>query len=114
MFIPYIGAQETSLSKTENQIFEDGKSLYDQKKYEASSQTFEEYLKLCKNKQGGKYQEAVYMICCNAYEMKKKDAAQQLKDYLTLYPYAPQRTQVNYMPGRIDDEKQRNREAIKW
>ena len=114
LLISNIEAQETTLSQTENLLFEDGKSLYDQKKYEASTKTFEQYMKLCTNKQSGKYQEAAYFICCNAYEMKKKEAAQQLKDYLILYPYAPQRTQVYYMLGRLAYEKKRYAESLKW
>ena len=109
-----LGAQENTLSKSESQLFEDGVVLHGQKKFEASTKVLKTFMQLCENKQSGKYQEAAYYVCCNAYEMKHKDAAQELKDYLNLYPYAPQRTEVYYMLGRLAYEKKRYGEALKW
>lgn len=109
-----LSAQETAIHFNEDYLFHQGKTLYEQRKFAASTQYFEKFLKTNTNKNNSLSQEAAYYIACNAYELKQKNALVTLQEYLKEYPYSPMRERVAYMIGRSYYENKQYKEAIKW
>jgi len=109
-----LSAQETAVNLNEDRLFYEGKTLFEQHKYAASTQYFEKYLDATTNKNNSLSQEASYYIVCNAYELKQKNALSLLQDYLKKYPYSPMRERVAYMIGRTYYENKKYQETINW
>lgn len=107
-------AQETETRLSEDRLFYEGKTLFEQRKFAVSTRYFEKYIKEASNKNNSMTQEAAYYIVCNAYELKSKDAIKILKNYLDEYPYAPMRERVAYMIGRTYFENKKYKETILW
>ena len=109
-----LSAQETAVNLNEDYLFYQGKTLFEQQKYAASTQYFEKYREASANKNSSLNQEAAYYIASNAYELKQKNALSLLQDYLQIYPYSPMRERVAYMIGRTYYEHKNYKEAINW
>ena len=96
----YVLAQETAIRNNDDHLFYEGRTLFEQRKFGASTKKFEQFCATAANKNSGLYADAQYYIACNAYELKRKDAVVTLKNYLNNYPYAPMREHVAYMIDR--------------
>ena len=109
-----LSAQETAINLNEDYLFYQGKTLFEQRNFAASTQYFEKFLDANTNKNNSLSQEAAYYIACNAYELKQKNALTLLQEYLKAYPYSPMRERVAYMIGRSYYENKKYKETIQW
>ena len=110
----YALAQETAIRNNDDHLFYEGRTLFEQRKFGASTKKFEQFCATAANKNSGLYADAQYYIACNAYELKRKDAVVTLKNYLNNYPYAPMREHVAYMIGRCCFEAKKYEETLTW
>lgn len=108
-----ISAQETALYTDSERLFDEGRILYEQRKFGASATCFENFCATT-GKNNPRYADARYYIACSAYELKRKDAPALLQNYLRDYPDAPMRERVAYMIGRCMFESKKYEEAIAW
>ena len=106
-------AQRTSIYTNEERLFYEGKNLFAQKKFTASVNSFENYLKLA-SYPSETVQEAEYYLAANAFELRKETAIFKLKKYLGDYPYSPFVNQVNFMLGTAEYENRNFKEAAIW
>jgi tetratricopeptide (TPR) repeat protein len=113
-FLIQLDAQQTLIYTHPDEVFEQGKELYTQKKYAASYRKFEDFLKIADKTQAGQLQEAEYYIAANAYELHQKNAQTLLKNYLKNYPYTPFFDRTNVMLGMIEFEKKNYTEAVRY
>ncbi len=81
-----LSAQETAINLNEDYLFYQGKTLFEQRNFAASTQYFEKFVEATTNKNNSLSQEAAYYIACNAYELKQKNALALLQEYLKAYP----------------------------
>jgi len=107
-------AQQSQIFTHQAIQFNQGKDLYSTGKYAASVRCFEDYLKSADPNQVGQIEEAQYYIAANAFELRKKDAVNLLKDYLTLHPYTPFYDQLNYMLGMLGVESKNYPQALTY
>lgn len=114
LFSSQLLAQETHARTDENYYFDEGKTLYEQQQFDASTQSFKKFIQLHHNKKSGIYCEVEYYIAANAFMLQDDNALELLKNYLDKYPYAPMRQRVAYMIGRIYFEMGKYPEALKW
>ncbi len=110
----HIGAQETAIRDNEDRLFYEGRTLFEQQKFGASTESFRKFCETTDNKNSGMVAEARYYMACNAFKLKQKNAVEVLKKYLEDYPYAPMREQVAYMIGRCYFETKNYDETINW
>ena len=65
-------AQQTMIFTHADLLFEQGKDLYNQRKYAASFRSFEEFLNTADKIQAGQRHEAEYFMIANAYELRQE------------------------------------------
>ena len=106
-------AQHTSIYTDEENLFYEGKVLFSQKKFTASVNSFENYLKVAQPT-SETLQEAEYYLAANAFELRKETAKFKLKKYLADYPYSPFVNQVHFMLGTSEYESRNFKEAAAW
>ncbi len=94
-----IFGQQTNTYTDSEKLFYEGKALYAQKKFAASTICFENYLKTADKKESETVQESEYYLAANAYELRKDIAIFKLKNYLHDYPYTPFYNQLCFMLG---------------
>lgn len=107
-------AQQTNTYTNSENLFYEGKILFSQKKYAASSLCFENYLKTSDKKFSETEQESHYFIAANAFELRKENAIYLLKDYLKKYPYTSFFDQSCFMIGTLEFEQRNFKEATLW
>lgn len=98
-------AQQTLYYTNPDVLFNQGKELYNERKYAASYRSFEDFLKNADIVDAGRIQEVSYYLAANAYELRQANASALLKSYLTIYPYTPFFDRTNFMLGMIEYEK---------
>jgi len=98
-------AQHTLIFTNHDVLFDQGKELFSEQKYAASSRSFEEYLKKTEPTQAGQIQEAKYYLAANAFELRQDNGLAQLKNLLEQYPSIPFRDETNAMIGILIFEK---------
>jgi len=107
-------AQETMVYTNNDVQFNQGKELFNQRKYAASYRNFESFLKKTPQVNAGQVQEAEYYIAANAFYLKQKDAAEQMRLYLTRHPYTPFSDMANFMLGLMDFQAKKYANALKY
>lgn len=107
-------AQETLIYTNGDVQFNQGKELFNQRKYAASYRNFESFLKNTPQVNAGQVQEAEFYMAANAYYLKQKDAAAQMRQYLTRHPYTPFSDLANFMLGLMDFQAKRYADALKY
>ena len=107
-------AQHTLIFTNGDVLFNQGKELFSEHKYAASSRTFDEYLKRTEPTQAGQIQEARYYLAANAFEMRQQDAMDQLNVYLEQNPSTPFRDETNAMMGTLVFEKKDYAKALTY
>lgn len=108
-----LAAQETALHTNSDRLFDEGRTLYEQRKFGASTTCFENFCATT-DRNNPRYADARYYIASNAYELKHKNAQTLLQNYLNDYPDAPMRERVAYMIGRCCFEAKKYEETIAW
>jgi outer membrane protein assembly factor BamD (BamD/ComL family) len=94
-------------------LFNEGKALYNQKKYAASYRNFETFLQSTEPIQAGQIEEAEFYLAANAYKMGQENAEEMLENHIFQYPYTPFLDQANAMQGMISYDKKRYKLALK-
>lgn len=107
-------SQHTLIYTNPDVLFNQGKELFNQRKYAASYRNFEDFLKTTLPTQAGQIQEAEYYMAANAYELKQDDAGLLLKKYLLEHPYTPFYDKTNLMLGMLDYEKKSYQPALAY
>ncbi|MDR0873839.1 MAG: tetratricopeptide repeat protein [Prevotellaceae bacterium] len=107
-------AQKTSVYTNPENLFYEGKTLYAERKFAASINSLENYLKTADRTTSETVQETHYYLAANAFELRKETALFQLKKYLADYPYSPFVNQVNFMLGTSEYEKRNFKDAASW
>lgn len=104
--------QQTQIFTNSDAQFNQGKELFEERKFAASYRNFEEFLKSADQNQVGQLQEAEYYLAANAYELRQEDAAILLKNYLLQHPYTPFFDQANDMLGILEFENKNYKQAL--
>jgi TolA-binding protein len=110
----YLPAQETLIYTNDDVLFNQGKELFNQRKYAASYRNFESFLNKTPQVNAGQVQEAEFYKAANAYYLKQKDAAEQMRLYLTRHPYTPFSDLANFMLGLMDFQAKKYANALKY
>ncbi|NDV46321.1 outer membrane protein assembly factor BamD [Paludibacter sp. 221] len=109
-----LSAQNTHIFTSSDNSFDTGKELFNQGKYAAANRYFEDFLKDAKPTQAGKIQEAEYYVIAAAYELRVKDADEQITRYLQKHPYSPFADQANFMLGMIMFEQKKYQRTLNY
>ena len=112
-FLP-ITAQQTTIFTNPDLLFNQGKELFNQRKFAASYRSFETFLKSTDKMQAGQVQEAEYYMAANAYELRQTDAAKQLQSYLLKHPYTPFFDKTQLMLGMLEYENKKYAQALSY
>lgn len=105
-------AQHSQLFTTSDTKFNQGKELFSDEKFAASYRNFEEFLKSADANQVGQIEEAQYYMAANAFELRQKNAAVLLKDYLLQHPYTIYFDQLNFMSAMLAVENKNFDQAL--
>lgn len=97
--------QQTLIFTHSDLLFKQGKELYDQQKYVASSRSFESFLNTAENIQAGQRHEAEYYLLANAYQQRLDNVPALIEDFLKKHPYTPFLNNVHVMLGVLSYEK---------
>lgn len=111
-FVGSVMGQHTLIYTYSDLLFDQGKDLYNQRKYAASYRSFEEFLKSTEAIQAGQIQETEYYMAANAYELHQEDAALRLENYILQHPYTPFSDRTNVMLGMLRYEKKNYKQAL--
>lgn len=104
--------QHTLIYTNPDQLYNQGKELYVERKYAASYRNLEDFLKSVTPIQTGQMQEAEFYMAADAFELKQEDAELMLNNYLQKYPYTPFFDKTNVMLGTLEYEKKNYSGAI--
>jgi len=105
MAVETLSAQHTRTFTQHDLLFEQGKELYNQRKYSASYRCLEEFLKTTAPTQAGQIQEAEYYMAASAFELREDKAPEKLNAYYEKYPNSPFADNIFLMAGTLDYEK---------
>jgi len=105
-------AQQTQIFTSSDSRFNQGKELFEERKFAASYREFQEFIKYADQNQVGRLQEAEYYLAANAYELGQDDATVLLKTYLVQHPYTPFLDQTNDMLGLIEFNNKHFKQAL--
>ena len=94
-------AQQTLIYTHPDLLFEQGKELYNQQKYAASSRSFEEFIKKADKIQAGQLHEAEFYLIANAYELRQENVFSYIRGFLNKHPYTTFYDKVNAMLGML-------------
>ncbi len=84
-----IYGQHTKIYTNPDYFFNQGKELYVQRKFAASYRSFEDFLKSAENIKAGQIHEAQFYMAANAFELRKDNALEMLKEFFYKNPYTP-------------------------
>ncbi len=107
-----VHGQETFTYDNIDKNFFEGKELFSQRKFAASLVYFNRFLEQKKVADSEKIQEAHYYIACEAYEMRRENAATLLGNYLQNYPYTQFKDKVYLMLGNLSFQKKKYKKAL--
>ncbi|MDR0811938.1 MAG: tetratricopeptide repeat protein, partial [Paludibacter sp.] len=105
-------SQHTLDYTNDDAMFEQGKSLFEQRKYAASYRCFEKFLQTAAVTNAGQAQEAEFYIAANAYELRRDNAEKLLAAYLVKHPYTPFADRTNFMLGTLRYENRDYEDAL--
>ena len=106
-------AQQTQILSNKHHLFEEGKSLFVQKKYGMAKKAFQSYLSEV-NENSGFYADASYYIACASYELNDPNSESILKEFIEKYPYYPMQKRIAFMLGRLYFEQKKYKQAINY
>lgn len=112
--ITALHAQQTLIYTNDDVLFNQGRELFNQRKYAASYRSFEDFLRNTDKTKAGQIQEAEYYMAANAYELRSDDAEIRLKAYLLKHPYTPFFDKTQLMLGMLEYEKKDYKAALAY
>lgn len=95
-------------------LFHEGRELYDQRKFAASYRCFEEFLKTAVPTNASMIHEAEFYLASNAYELRQENAEDLLLKYIDEHPYTPYWDKSNTMLGMLRYENKDYRKALTY
>lgn len=107
--LPYsLTAQQKHPLNSPDNLYENGRQLFLQGEYAPAQQALTKFIN---NTPSSDFvAEAEYMLACMSYELKEKDCADLMRDYLEKYPDSPYKNRVYaliasayYFDGKYDD-----------
>ncbi len=104
-------AQLTEIYSSRDADYTEGVELYQQGQFAASERILAKYLA-----QAGDLtyrEQARFYQLANTFELRHKDAAKNLQQYLKLYPYTPYASEVRFMIGTLQVENKKYKHALK-
>lgn len=104
-------AQETKYYTNSDVLFNQGKELFNQRKYAASFRNFEAFLSKTTRINAGQIQEAEFYMAANAYYLKQKDAEERMRLYLQNHPYTPFSDLSYFILGMLDCQSKNYQQA---
>jgi len=110
----WASAQQTVYYTNTDVSFNQGKELFNQRKYAASYRFFEAFLKKAPQVQAGQIQEAEFYMAANAFYLHKKNARQLLENYLYNHPYTPFADRTFFMLGQSELNAKKYNKAIDY
>ncbi len=102
--------QHTQLYSNVDATYADGLTAYYEGKYAASYAKLTSYINAG---QGNYLADATFYQIANAFELRQKSAAKQLQNYLSTYPYTTYASEVHFMLGVLQVERNKQKKAIK-
>ena len=114
LFSTWLSAQHSLVYTNKDMQFNQGKELYNQRKYAASYRSFEAFLKSTSALNAGQIQEAEYYMAANAYRLSQTDAASKLTVYLAQHPYTPFEDMASFMLGMLEFKQKKYANALKY
>lgn len=96
-------------------LFKEGKSLFEQKAYEAAEEPLQKYLKQTKASPDNAdfRMEAAYMLACADYEQQSEQRMEALQGFLDAYPDSPYENRVQALMGAACFYEEDYEEALK-
>lgn len=95
-------------------LFHEGKELFDQRKFAASYRCFEDFLKTAVPTNAGMIQEAEFYLAGNAYELRQQNAEELLLKYVEEHPYTPFWDKSYAMLGNLRYEDKDYQKALNY
>ena len=114
LLIQVAGAQHSMVFTQRDNLFHEGKELFDQRKWAASYRNFEEFLKNTETTNAGMIQEAAFYMASGAYELRQKNALDLLLQYLENHPYTPYLDRIQLMLGMLEYESRNYDKALAY
>ncbi len=106
-----IHAQLTEIYSSRDAAFAEGVALYQQGQFAASERTLQHYL----HQRGDLLyrEQASFYVLANAFELRHKNTDKALQQYLKAYTYTPYASEINFMLGTLQVEKEKYKQALK-
>jgi len=114
LFVWLVSGQQTLIYTHQDVLFNQGRELFNQRKFAASYRSFEEFLKSAELTKAGQIQEAEYYIAANAFELRQTNAEEKLNNYLFKHPYTPFFDKTNVMLGMLEYENKKYASALTY
>ena len=109
-----VPAQQTLIYTHQDVLFNQGRELFNQRKFTASTRSFEQFLETADITKAGQIQEAEYYLAANAYELRLDNAEQKLNNYLLKYPNTPFFDHTALMLGMLQYEAKKYEAALRY
>ncbi len=107
-----IYAQLTEIYSSRDAAFAEGVELYQQGQFAASERILQQYLRQRGNLTY--HEQASFYALANAFELRHKDAFKRLQNYIKEHSYTPYASEVNFMLGTLQVEKEKYKQALKF
>ncbi len=104
-------AQYSEIYTNVDGAFSEGVSLYQQGQYAASQRVMQRYLASGHNQTFA--EQAAFYVVANAYELRHPNALKDLQEYEKEHTYTPYASEVYFMIGTLQVEKEKYRQALK-
>ncbi len=104
-------AQLTEIYSSRDAAYTEGVELYQQGQFAASERSLQKYLA-----QGGELtyrEQASFYVLANAFELRKKNTDRALQQYIKRYAYTPYASEINFMLGTLQVEREKYKNALK-
>jgi len=104
--------QRSSHFRSEDRLFYEGKSMYEERNFPGSVNKLLEYKQNSTNPE--LISEAGFFLAAGTYYQGKENALLELKEYLDTYPASIHRNEVSFMIGSLHFEEKDYAKAIYW
>lgn len=95
-------------------LFHEGKELFEQRKFAASYRCFEDFLKTVVPTNAGMIQEAEFYLVSNAFELRQENAEEMLQKYVEEHPYTPYWDKSHVMLGMMRYDAKDYKKALAY
>ena len=107
-----LSAQRSSQFISQDRLFYEAKSMYEEQNYSGCINKLVEYKKIATNIE--LISEADYFLVAGSYYQGKDNAILDLKDFLDSYPTTAHRNEISFMIGSLHFEEKDYTKAVYW